>query len=108
VPVLGSDVVAHAGLELPGLAAGNVGHRAGAGNDVVRFPVMLVPEGGLGARRKVHVRETEAETVRLGQHAERARLAVGGAHLPAPAGRMASARLPNMRRSVFAMGPRAS
>src|SRR5262245_43461100 len=44
VPVLRPHVVGHAGLELPGLAGGEVGHLAGAGNDVVRFPVVFVPE----------------------------------------------------------------
>src|SRR5262245_43152694 len=81
VSVLGSHVVGHAGLDLPGLACGEVGHLAGAGNDMVRFPVMLVPQDGLGTGSKVYVRESEAETVGLGQHAERARLAVGDSHL---------------------------
>src|SRR5882724_4815053 len=80
VPVLGSHVVGHAGREFPRLAVAEVGHLAGAGNDVVRFPVMLVPEDGLGTRGKVYVRESEAEAVVPGQHAERARLAVGRHH----------------------------
>ena len=85
VPILGSHVVGHAGSELPSLASGDIGHLAGARNDVVRLPVVLVPEDGFGTRRKAYVREPEADTVGFGQHADRARLAVGRNHLlPGP------------------------
>src|SRR5262245_20544308 len=85
VPVLGSHVVGHAGLELPGLAGGEVGRLAGTGSDVVRFPMVLVPEDSLGTRSNAYVRDSEADAVGLGQHADRARLAVGDDHLlPGP------------------------
>ena len=44
MPVLRADVVAHARLELPGLPRREVGDAARAGDDVVRLPVVLVPE----------------------------------------------------------------
>src|SRR5947209_11982844 len=65
VPILRSDVVAHAGLKSPGLPGRQIGDFARAEDDVVSFPVVHIPEGGVGAGGEVHDRETEAVIVRL-------------------------------------------
>ena len=83
VPIPGSDIICNARFERPGFARSEVGHLPGAGEDVVCFPMMLVPEGGFGSGDQMHVREAKSHIVRLGQHAERARLAVGGDQLVA-------------------------
>src|SRR5262249_58366034 len=57
VAVLGTDVIGHTRFELPGLLGREVRHLACAGEDMVRFPVVLVPEDRLGAGVEMHVRE---------------------------------------------------
>jgi hypothetical protein len=55
---------------------------------VVRSVTSPVPEGGFGSSEQMHVREAKSHIVRLGQHAERARLAIGGDQLVAQAGHL--------------------
>jgi hypothetical protein len=45
VPVARPDILGDAGFERPGFACRKVGYILGAGEDVVGFPMVLVPEG---------------------------------------------------------------
>ena len=61
------DGVERAGPERPALARGQVLDRAGARDDVVGLPVILVPERDLGARLEADVVEREPEAVGRGK-----------------------------------------
>ena len=55
MPIFRSDIIGDTGSELPLLPRRQIGHLAGARQDVVRLPVMLVPKLRLGALFEVDV-----------------------------------------------------
>ena len=77
VPILRSNVVSHAGPELPSLARGDIGQLARARNDLVGLPVVLEPNDEVCAFFDPVLVVREAHAVRGGKEARRAKGLVG-------------------------------